>query len=96
MVGSGGSSRTDAKLGDLEEVLDQARKYPNVTGGVLDDFLNARRRELFTPADVALFRERMHQETGRRLDLWVVLYAHEISPEVKPCATCGTTGSQSR
>lgn len=84
VVGSGGSSRTDAKLGDLEEVLDQARKYPNVTGGVLDDFLNARRRELFTPADVALFRERMHQETGRRLDLWVVLYAHEISPEVKP------------
>ena len=38
VVGSGGSSRTDAKLGDLEEVLDQARKYPNVTGGVLDDF----------------------------------------------------------
>ena len=55
-----------------------------MTGGVLDDFLNARRRELFTPADVALFRERMHRETGRRLDLWVVLYAHEISPEVKP------------
>ncbi len=84
VVGSGGSSRTDAKLGDLDDVLNQARKYPNVTGGILDDFLNARRRTLFSPADVAFFRERLHHEIGRRLDLWIVLYAHEMSPEVEP------------
>lgn len=84
VVGSGGSTRTDSKLGDVDEVVRQAKIYPNITGGVLDDFLNERRMKLFTPEDVANFRKQLCREVGRKLELWVVLYAHEISPAVKP------------
>jgi hypothetical protein len=83
VIGSGGSKRNDAGAGDLDEVLRQAQRFPNVTGGVLDDFLG-RRRDIFSPAHVAAWRDRLHAFPARPLDLWIVLYDNQLLPEVQP------------
>ena len=83
VVGSGGSQRNDDGWGDLDEVLRQARRFPNITGGILDDFLSPRRREIFPPERVQEFCDRLHGEVDRPLDLWVVLYDHELQAPVR-------------
>lgn len=64
---------------DLEAVLEVAKKYPNITGGIMDDFLG--RRQVFTPEMVAEYAERLHQAG---LKLWTVLYEHELIEEARP------------
>ncbi|MBT7161912.1 MAG: hypothetical protein HN904_03990 [Victivallales bacterium] len=83
-VGSGGSKSNDDGWGDLDEVLRQARSHPNVIGAVLDDFLSERRRAIFPPERVREMRQRLRTEAGRPLDLWVVLYEHELDQPVQP------------
>jgi hypothetical protein len=83
VIGSGGSERNDVRDGDLAEVLRQAQRFPNVTGGILDDFLG-NRRDIFTPDDVARWRDRLHTAAPRPLDLWVVLYDHQLDEPVQP------------
>ncbi len=84
IIGSGGSVCNNTEQGDLDEVIRQARMFPNVTGAVLDDFLNPVRMELFPPEKVTELRNRLNAETGRDLDLWVVWYEHQLDAPVKP------------
>lgn len=83
VIGSSGSKRNDVGDGDLDEVLRQAERFPNVTGGVLDDFLG-KRRGIFSPQDVARWRDRLRACPARPLDLWIVLYDHQLDQPVQP------------
>jgi hypothetical protein len=74
-----GDSRSDRN--DLEEVLRIAGEFPNIVGGMMDDFFKNPNREgpvaRFTLAQTAEFAQRLHS-APRRMDLWVVLYAHQL------------------
>ena len=81
VVGDSSSTRNDKKS-DVEEVVKLARKFPNITGGMLDDFFlraepgqeKISRHSLESVADMA---ERLHG-AARPLDLWVVMYKHHL------------------
>jgi len=83
IVGSCGSVRNNSGLGDLHEVIRQARMYPNITGGVLDDFLNQARLDLFPLEKVVELRNRLTAEVGRHMDLWVVLYDEQLDAPIQ-------------
>jgi len=69
-------------LDDLEEVLRIAGLHPNIIGGVMDDFLN--RRDSFPPERLQRIRDSLHCRLNRTLQLWLVVYTHELSTEIKP------------
>jgi hypothetical protein len=72
---------------DLDEVLRLAQKYPNVTGGIMDDFFptaNPEKMTKYPPAVLAKFADRLHHELERRLDLWVVVYSSDFQYPIKP------------
>lgn len=70
LIGDGGSKHQDPTA-DLREVLDLHRQFPNVVGGIMDDFMP--RSDTFALADIS---SRMRAE---KLPLWVVVYAHELN-----------------
>lgn len=84
IVGSCGSVRNNVGLGDVDEVIRQAKMFPNVTGGVLDDFLNQARRDLFPLEKVVQLRNKLNTEVGRPMNLWVVMYDEQLSDPVQP------------
>ncbi|HWB97463.1 MAG TPA: hypothetical protein VG672_12190 [Bryobacteraceae bacterium] len=70
-------------------VLDFAFKTPNITGVVMDDFFV--KRKTWKPgqvADLSLDELRSVRQSlqrgGKRLDLWVVLYEHQIAEDSFP------------
>jgi hypothetical protein len=83
ITGDSLSNRNDNGWGDLNEVIRQAKMYPNITGGVLDDFFSEKRRSIFTPERLNEFRNKMTCEVGRKMDLWVVLYDGQLDEPVK-------------
>ena len=75
IVGDAGSKRNDNGGNDLEEVLRIAAKYPNVTGGILDDFFRPKTRDArMTPSELHMAAEKLHA-ASRPLKLWLVYYA---------------------
>ena len=84
LIGDSGSKRNNDGT-DLEEVIRVAASHPNITGGIMDDFMNPTRMKIFTPEVLAGFRERLHTALpGRPLDFWTVLYTHELTPAAVP------------
>jgi hypothetical protein len=63
---------------DRERVLDLARRFPNISGVVMDDFLNwdSGQPEL-SVAELRHLRDRL-ELPDRTLDLMLVLYAHQL------------------
>lgn len=76
-----GDSSTTANNGatDLDEVLRLADRYPNISGAIMDDM---------NPSRLGLDQlKAMHAQLKGRphpLDLWIVLYAHELNPDMQP------------
>jgi hypothetical protein len=84
----GATGRTDEE--ERDHVLDLAARHPNITGVMLDDFFAGASRESATEGHRAALpldklRELRSQlaVAGRRLDLWAVLYEHQLE---KPLA----------
>jgi len=86
-IGDTGSRRNDGNASDLDEVLRQAERYPNITGAVLDDFFKIK----VTPDDIhgrhgvesiRAMRERLGGFSPRPLDLWVVWYKRQLGFDV--------------
>ena len=69
---------------DIGEVIRIAESFPNVAGGIMDDFFKSPTREgpvgRFSLEQVDEFRERLHA-AARRLELWVVIYAYQLGME---------------
>lgn len=66
---------------DLGEVLRMAKEFPNITGALMDDFFKHPKAEgplaRFSLEQTEEFADRLH-EGPRQIDLWVVLYAHQL------------------
>ena len=80
IVGDSSSTRND-ESSDLEHVVDLAERFPNITGAIMDDFFHppndAGSIARYSVDDLAGFRSRLHG-AARPLDLWVVLYTHQL------------------
>jgi hypothetical protein len=83
VVGDGGSDRTETMYGEIDEVIRIADLYPNVVGGILDDFFMPRRLENFKPEHVREIRRILHTKGKRELDLSVVLYTNTLECDIK-------------
>ena len=84
ILGAGGLARNVDNFGDMDEVIRQAKMFPNVMAGVMDDFLfSEERREKFNPARLREMRKHLQQDAGRPLELWTVYYDRELHLDVR-------------
>ena len=79
-IGDASSERNNNDASDLDEVLRQADKYPNVIGAVLDDFFYGGPRLSFEAIEDML--ERLHNFHLRPLELWAVYYTRGLEDAV--------------
>lgn len=75
IIGDASSKRNQEKT-DIEEVIALGKKYPNVKGGIMDDFFQIG-PNLSRVGDISA---RMHEAN---LPLWVVLYANQLDEAEK-------------
>lgn len=84
IIGDSGSARNNEET-DLEEVLRIAQRHQNVSGAIMDDFMSEERMERFPPERLGRMRHRLHTAIpGKPLELWTVLYYHEVSEAMMP------------
>lgn len=83
IVGAGGSECNNDGKGDIDEVLRQADMFPNITGGVLDDFFFEARMKIFPPENIKKISDKLKTGCSRPLDLWVVVYDHQLELPIK-------------
>jgi hypothetical protein len=80
IVGAHGETGGD----ELHDVLTLATRLPNVTGVIMDDFFGAGedgpQRVAMPIDDLQNIRSRLN--VGRPLDLWIVLYTHQLDEPV--------------
>jgi hypothetical protein len=80
IIGDSSSTRNDSQS-DLEPVLALAAQFPNITGAIMDDFFHAPDADgkvsRVSVAQLAEFHAALHA-VPRPLDLWVVLYRHDL------------------
>jgi hypothetical protein len=85
IVGDSSSKRHD-KQSDLDAVVALAPRFPNLVGGIMDDFFVPPREGApparYDVAAVSRFREALHRGAVP-LDLWVVVYAHQLGWPVR-------------
>lgn len=62
----------------LNQLIEQAKDFPNITCGVFDDFVGYLAKHPIPPERFLAVRERMHTEAARPLSMWMVLYTHEF------------------
>ena len=73
---------------EVERVVDLARTNPNICGAMMDDFFYDRNDKrgpetaVHTPDELRGLRERL-RSGDRPLDLWVVLYQHQLQQPVR-------------
>jgi len=84
IIGDGSSTRNNNGGADIDAVAEVALNHPNIIGGIMDDFLNPHRIGMYTPQDLASFKRGLNEKTGREMQLWTVVYTHELNDAVKP------------
>ena len=62
----------------LNQLMEQAKDFPNISCGVFDDFVGYLAKHPIPPERFLAVRERMHTEAARPLSMWMVLYTHEF------------------
>jgi hypothetical protein len=83
IVGDCDSKRNDDHGDDLEEVLRQAAKFTNITGGVLDDFFKPDGTGRYSVNEITRIKEKLHNFPMRKLDLWMVWYEIQLDFDVR-------------
>jgi len=85
VVGSGGKGG----MSELPHVLALAKKFPNIGGIFLDDYVVESKKQpdgrtvgrpAVMPEELKSARERM-KTVGRPMEIWVTLYTHELDPK---------------
>lgn len=81
VVGAGGTHQHD----ELARVLEVPRRLPNMTGVMMDDFFRRTQEDVgvLSVAELRSLRDRLSR-ADRPLDLWVVLYDHQLDLPVGP------------
>lgn len=82
VVGDGGSKEDNAGYGNLDEVIRQSILFPNVTGGIFDDFFSPERMKEYTPEKLKYMRDRLHKNESKQLDMWCVIYNHDLDKNI--------------
>ncbi|MFH1902589.1 MAG: hypothetical protein ABIK20_00810 [Candidatus Omnitrophota bacterium] len=85
-VGDSASTRNDENQTDIDEVIRQAEKFPNITGAVLDDFFVTsaqNKKARHSVESIRNLRDKLHGFSQRKLDLWLVWYEHQIDFDVQ-------------
>ena len=80
IIPSGGVRRNEDAFFDMEEIIRQIRKYPNVKGIFCDDF-QYYRRTLYSPEKLGVLKETVLNAAPRPVDMWLVVYAADIFTE---------------
>lgn len=80
IIPSGGVQRNEEAFFDMEEVIRQIRKFPNVKGIFCDDF-QIRRRTLCPPEKLLQMKQCVASASPRPIDMWLVVYAADIFTE---------------
>ena len=62
----------------VDEVIEEAKEFPNITACVLDDFQSLRKEGKTNIECLWETRERLHTKGDKPLDMWMVLYTHEF------------------
>ena len=62
----------------LDELLANAREFPNLGCAVFDDFVGQRKARPFPVENFQAVRDRLHNNEVRPLDMWMVLYTREF------------------
>ena len=62
----------------VEQVIAEAKEFPNIDTCVLDDFQTLRKDGKANVDSLWATRERLHNNEVRPLDMWMVLYTHEF------------------
>ncbi len=81
IVGDGSSTRNNNGATDLEEVIRQARLFPNVCGGIFDDFFVDNASPRVSLEQLKETKRRLSGNQPRPLDLWVVYYARQLAQD---------------
>jgi len=81
------STTVNDQATDLDEVVALAPRFPNIAGGIMDDFFHAPNAQgaisRYSVEQIRGFRQRLHAAV-RPLDLYVVLYTHDLELPVQP------------
>jgi hypothetical protein len=78
-----GASGSNGDGLDLDEVLRQSEMFPNITGGVLDDFFTEEDSTPRMTLDELRYIRTKLQNNKRPLTLWMVLYDYQLSSPVQ-------------
>jgi len=69
----------DTVLAEAEHLARLAPDFPNLTGAFIDDTSGEMRHGNYTPDTPRLISEAVH---AGGLDLWIVVYTHQLDPEM--------------
>lgn len=87
IVGASG----DTAAAERQEVVELARRQPNIAGVMMDDFFRPPAADggvaVLTTEDLGGVRQQL-DSVGRPLDLWVVLYDHQLDLPVADHLAC--------
>ena len=79
IMGDSASKRFNTGDTDVDAVIDIAKKFPNITGGAMDDFFSGTRIGIYTPSVLHGLAEKLH---AHNLDLWTVVYIHDLEKDI--------------
>ena len=79
IIGDAGTDRHSTGGSDLEAVIDLTKKYNNLVAGVMDDFFNPGRIEIYTPDVIADYAATLHKAG---LELWTVFYDRNLNDDL--------------
>ena len=81
IVGAGGVTVSSER----QQVLDMARRIPNIVGVFMDDFFRSRNSE--RPASLTIDElkdiQRQLKESSKKVDLFVTLYTRRLDPDIR-------------
>ncbi len=77
VIPSGGVHRNEEGCFDMEEIIRQIQRFPNVGGVFCDDF-GVRRRAICPPERIQHMKECISASTPRKIDMWMVVYNYDL------------------
>ncbi|MBE6689560.1 MAG: hypothetical protein E7588_09880 [Ruminococcaceae bacterium] len=85
VLGDASTPLPEDELGNTGDILDIQPDFPNITGGVVDDFFSEERMKRFTPEVLKKIKSALNR---KGLDFWCVLYDFQLDFELEKYMEC--------